>query len=212
MQLTRRDALAGAAAIADHPLLKPAKPANAAAPPADKQAPSYYRYKVGDIQVTVVSDGRFTSSARAISDIPNATQGGGQRRARKGVLAARHLHHLFRAAGDQHRRQTGRARYRQRAGRRRSTAREPTASSPTTWRPPASIPSAVDMVVISHFHTDHVNGLLGGRRHAGVSERRGAGARDRVEVLDGRWRDEPRARRAACRACSRTTATSSTPR
>ena len=25
---------------------------------ADKQAPSFYRYKVGDIQVTVVSDGK----------------------------------------------------------------------------------------------------------------------------------------------------------
>src|ERR1700730_6214092 len=35
-------------------------PARAAAPVADKQAPSFYRYKVGDIQVTVVSDGRNT--------------------------------------------------------------------------------------------------------------------------------------------------------
>ena len=33
-------------------------PAKAAAPLADKQAPSFYRYKVGDIQVTVVSDGK----------------------------------------------------------------------------------------------------------------------------------------------------------
>src|SRR6266852_8332653 len=40
MELTRRHALAGAAAVAA------------------KQAPSFYRYKVGDIQVTVVSDGK----------------------------------------------------------------------------------------------------------------------------------------------------------
>ncbi len=59
MELTRRHALAGAAAIAATPLL-PSMPANAAAPMADKQAPSFYRYKVGDIQVTVVSDGRNT--------------------------------------------------------------------------------------------------------------------------------------------------------
>ena len=57
MELTRRHALAGAAAIATTPLLPPT-PVRAAAPVADKQAPSFYRYKVGDIQVTVVSDGK----------------------------------------------------------------------------------------------------------------------------------------------------------
>ena len=31
---------------------------------ADKQAPSFYRYKVGDAQVTAVSDGSTTSSCR----------------------------------------------------------------------------------------------------------------------------------------------------
>ena len=56
MELTRRHALAGAAAIAVSPLL-PAAPVRAAAPLADKQAPSYYRYKVGDAQVTAISDG-----------------------------------------------------------------------------------------------------------------------------------------------------------
>ena len=43
-------------------------------------------------------------------------------------------------------------------------------------------PKAVDMVVISHFHGDHVNGLLDRGRHAGISERRSAGARRRMEV------------------------------
>src|SRR5258707_6451794 len=57
MDLTRRHALAGAAAIAATPLL-PSMPVSASAPIADKQAPSFYRYKVGDIQVTVVSDGK----------------------------------------------------------------------------------------------------------------------------------------------------------
>ena len=59
MELTRRHALAGAAAITATPLL-PSLRAKAAVPLADKQAPSFYRYKVGDIQVTVVSDGRST--------------------------------------------------------------------------------------------------------------------------------------------------------
>src|SRR6202051_5279226 len=59
MELTRRHAMAGAAVIAARPVLS-SLPASAAAPVADRQAPSFYRYKVGDIQVTVVSDGRFT--------------------------------------------------------------------------------------------------------------------------------------------------------
>jgi TAT (twin-arginine translocation) pathway signal sequence len=58
MELSRRHALAGAAAVAAAPLLP--SQVNAATPIADKQAPSFYRYKVGDIQVTVVSDGRNT--------------------------------------------------------------------------------------------------------------------------------------------------------
>src|SRR5258708_34340665 len=56
MELTRRHALAGAAALAATPLL-PTISAKAAAPVADKQAPSFYRYKVGDAQVNVISDG-----------------------------------------------------------------------------------------------------------------------------------------------------------
>ena len=56
MELTRRHVLTGAAGIAAAPLL-PALPADAAAPVADKQAPSFYRYKVGDAQVTAISDG-----------------------------------------------------------------------------------------------------------------------------------------------------------
>jgi hypothetical protein len=61
MKLTRRHALAGAAAIAATPFL-PSAPVRAAAPVADKQAPSFYRYKVGDIQVTV--EGRSECGAR----------------------------------------------------------------------------------------------------------------------------------------------------
>src|SRR4030081_2069339 len=56
MELTRRHALARAAALAASPLL-PGVPAKAAAPLADKQAPSFYRYKVGEVQVNVISDG-----------------------------------------------------------------------------------------------------------------------------------------------------------
>ena len=59
MHLTRRPAVVSAAALAAAPLL-PVPPAKAAAPAAGKQAASFYRYKVGDAEVTVVSDGSTT--------------------------------------------------------------------------------------------------------------------------------------------------------
>jgi glyoxylase-like metal-dependent hydrolase (beta-lactamase superfamily II) len=54
-ELSRRSVLAGAAATALTPLA--IAPARAAAPPVGKQAPGYYRYKVGAFEVTVVTDG-----------------------------------------------------------------------------------------------------------------------------------------------------------
>ena len=56
---TRRAALGAAAAAAASPLL-PSMQAQAAAPPVAKQVPGVYRYKVGDIEVTVVTDGGRT--------------------------------------------------------------------------------------------------------------------------------------------------------
>jgi glyoxylase-like metal-dependent hydrolase (beta-lactamase superfamily II) len=55
-KLTRRTLLAGAAAATALPLAA-ATPARAAAPPAGKQAPGWYRYKVGNYEITVVTDG-----------------------------------------------------------------------------------------------------------------------------------------------------------
>src|SRR3954451_6544731 len=70
MELTRRHVLAGAAGIATAPLL-PAISAHAAAPMADKQAPSFYRYKVGDVQVNAIFDGS-TTFALDEKFVPNA--------------------------------------------------------------------------------------------------------------------------------------------
>jgi glyoxylase-like metal-dependent hydrolase (beta-lactamase superfamily II) len=62
-KLTRRHllttAVAATAATATTPLSAPS-PVQAAAPPAGKQAPGWYRYKVGSIEVTVVTDGART--------------------------------------------------------------------------------------------------------------------------------------------------------
>jgi glyoxylase-like metal-dependent hydrolase (beta-lactamase superfamily II) len=58
-QLTRRSVLTGtvAATAAFLGPLHGRSPANAAAPPIGKQAPGFYRYKVGAFEVTVVTDG-----------------------------------------------------------------------------------------------------------------------------------------------------------
>jgi glyoxylase-like metal-dependent hydrolase (beta-lactamase superfamily II) len=54
--LTRRGLLAGAALAASASAL-PAPPAFTAAPPASKQAPTLYRYKIGGYELTALSDG-----------------------------------------------------------------------------------------------------------------------------------------------------------
>jgi glyoxylase-like metal-dependent hydrolase (beta-lactamase superfamily II) len=59
-ELTRRHVLAGAAAAGAATALTPlaaGTPAHAAAPAAGKQAPGYYHYKLGSYQITVVTDG-----------------------------------------------------------------------------------------------------------------------------------------------------------
>jgi len=56
-QLTRRAVLAGAAAATALSPLSAWSPAQAAAPLAGKQAPGWYRYKVGSVEITVATDG-----------------------------------------------------------------------------------------------------------------------------------------------------------
>ena len=62
-ELSRRGVLAGAVAVGATALssLDGRSPAQAAAPQAGKQAPGYYRYKVGSIEVTVITDGARTA-------------------------------------------------------------------------------------------------------------------------------------------------------
>ena len=50
--------------------------------------------------------------------------------------------------------------------------------------------------MISHFHGDHINGLINAGRQAGVPQCRNPGAGGRVDVLHGRRRDEPADHRA----------------
>src|SRR5450756_2919039 len=183
MQLTRRHALAAAAGIAAAPLLSPTF-AGAAAPVADKQAPSFYRYKVGDIQVTVVSDGRFSFPLEDTL-IPNARKEEVDAALEQAFLP-RDMFTIYFAplvintGGKLVVVDTGNGPV------AKANSKGANGQFADNMAAAGFDPKAVDMVVISHFHGDHVNGLLA------VSERRSAGARDRMEILDGRRRDEPR--------------------
>jgi glyoxylase-like metal-dependent hydrolase (beta-lactamase superfamily II) len=61
-EFTRRAVVTGAAAVTAAAMAQPpiGRPARAATPPAGKQAPSFYRHKVGDYELTQISDGART--------------------------------------------------------------------------------------------------------------------------------------------------------
>ena len=68
---TRRNLLSVAAGAATAIAVPFDRPVRAATPPAGRQAPGFYRYKVGSIEVTVVTDGvaRFTMAEDHVLNI-----------------------------------------------------------------------------------------------------------------------------------------------
>jgi glyoxylase-like metal-dependent hydrolase (beta-lactamase superfamily II) len=157
MELTRRHMLAGAAGIATAPLW-PAIPARAGAPMADKQAPSFYRYKVGDVQVTVVSDG-VNTFALGDSFIPNAKKDDVAAALEKAYMPKDKVSIQFgplviNAGGKLIVLDTGNG-----AGAFASS-KGAVGQFAANMAAAGFDPKAVDMVVISHFHGDHINGLV----------------------------------------------------
>jgi glyoxylase-like metal-dependent hydrolase (beta-lactamase superfamily II) len=154
--LTRRAALAGSAAAALVPLS--VNFARAAAPAAGKQAPGFYRYKVGDIEVTVVTDGviRGKLADNFVTNVKVDEV--------KAALAAAHLSTetfsntftpvVLNTGGKLVLIDTG-------VGEGGFNASKGTAGQFTNNLSAAGLkPEAIDAVVISHFHGDHMNGLL----------------------------------------------------
>lgn len=157
MELTRRNLLAGAAGIAAAPLL-PSILANAAAPMADKQAPSFYRYKVGDAQVTVVSDGVNTFP---LTDafVPNAKKDDISAALEKAYMPKDKISIQFgplviNSGGKLIVLDTGNG------PGAFASSKGAVGQFATNMAAAGVDPKAVDMVVISHFHGDHINGLL----------------------------------------------------
>src|SRR3984893_4658026 len=157
MELTRRHALAGAAAIAATPLL-PSMPARAAAPVAERQAPSFYRYKGGDIQVTVVSDGKNVFKLED-SFIPNAKKDEVNAALEKAFLPRDMITIYFaplvlNTGGKLVVIDTGNG------ALAKANSKGANGLFAENFVAAGFDPKAVDTVVISHFHGDHVNGLL----------------------------------------------------
>jgi len=159
-ELTRRTLMTGVAAAAAGTAVTPLAPslAPAAAPPAGTQAPGWYRYKVGTIEVTVVTDGinRFK--------YPDTFVGNVKRDDVNAALAAAYMEKDMMAipynplavntgsklvvidTG------TGEANFERSKGAGGQFHGNLKAAGIDR--------NAVDIVIISHFHGDHINGLL----------------------------------------------------
>jgi glyoxylase-like metal-dependent hydrolase (beta-lactamase superfamily II) len=157
MELTRRHALAGAAALAAAPLLQTVK-AEAAAPAAGKQAPGVYRYKVGDFEVTVVTDGT-RSGPLPDTLVKNATKDEVNAALQASFLDKDKFPFFFNPvvvntgsklvaidAGN------GPAAY--------ETSKGSVGQYHTNLAAAGIDAKTIDMVVISHFHGDHIGGLV----------------------------------------------------
>lgn len=158
--LTRRSLFAGAAAAGAATALTPlaGTSSRAAAPLIGNQAPGWYRYKVGSYEITVATDGKSTFK------LPDTFVINVQKDAVNGALAAAHMDKdmmtipyspiavntgsklIVVDTG------TGEANFEKTKGSSGQFHGNLKASGIDR--------NNVDMVVISHFHGDHINGLL----------------------------------------------------
>jgi glyoxylase-like metal-dependent hydrolase (beta-lactamase superfamily II) len=155
---TRRHLLAGAAAAAALPAFDIPR-AQAAAPLAEKQNPGWYRYKVGSFEVTVVTDG-MTTAPLADNYVGNASKSDVN-----ATLVANHLppdkvtHSYSPVVVNTGSKLVaidtglGLGMYQQSKGA--------VGQYHTNLAAAGIDPKNVDAVIISHFHADHINGLLG---------------------------------------------------
>jgi glyoxylase-like metal-dependent hydrolase (beta-lactamase superfamily II) len=148
--LTRRTLLAGTAVAA---IAGGADPATAAAPPADKQAPAIYRYKIGSYELTALYDGIWY---RPITDkfIRNAPFADVEHALDAAFMPHDKLATPFTALVVN----TGSKLVLIDTGTGGQIS--PSAGELRDNLVAAGIdPNAVDAIVISHFHPDHINGI-----------------------------------------------------
>ena len=160
--LTRRTLLTGTAAAAAAGALAPfagSHSARAAAPAAGKQAPGYYRYKVGSLEVTAVTDGARTFP------LPDSFVANVKKDEVSAALAANYMDKdkmtivfnpiVVNTGGKLVVIDTGNG-----LGAYAQTKGAVGQFQSNLGAAGIGL-EAVDAVVISHFHGDHINGLLG---------------------------------------------------
>ncbi len=148
--VTRRTLLAGSAAAA---LAMGADPAAAAAPPSDKQTPGIYRYKIGTFELTALYDGIWY---RPITDkfIRNAPFADVEHALADAFMPKDKLATPFTTLVVN----TGKRLVLIDTGTGGQIV--PSAGALRDNLVAAGIdPKAVDLIVISHFHPDHINGI-----------------------------------------------------
>ena len=170
---------------------------------ADKQAPSFYRYKVGDVQVTVISDGVNTFPL-GDSFVLNAKKDEVAAALEKAYMPKDKVSIQFgplviNSGGKLIVLDTGNG------PGAFASSKGNVGQFATNMAAAGFDPKAVDMVVISHFHGDHINGLLNAEERSRSPTprcwcRRSSG---NTSWTMAKWPSRPA---SACRACSRTPA------
>lgn len=157
MQITRRGALGAAAALG----LAPALPVRAAAPMLNNQAPPFYRFRIGEYEATVVSDGPLPLG-RPADGFPSAPQAELAEVLRAnflpgdGVLLEQNALVL----------NTGRQLILFDTGMGDSMGADSQMFGPTTGKLRANLrtagfaPEQFDLIVLTHAHCDHCWGLV----------------------------------------------------
>jgi glyoxylase-like metal-dependent hydrolase (beta-lactamase superfamily II) len=154
---SRRTLLAGAAVAGAASTLAPLAPARAAAPAAGKQVPGIYRYKVGTIEVTAVTDGMRDAPLGQL--VRNAPADQVNAALQAAYLPKDKFPFIFTPIVVN----TGSKLVMIDTGLGPATFTQSNGSAGQAHANMAAAGidrAAIDMVIISHFHGDHINGLL----------------------------------------------------
>jgi glyoxylase-like metal-dependent hydrolase (beta-lactamase superfamily II) len=151
MSITRRTALAAAAAVAASPVIPAA--AQTAVPKAGRQAPGFYRFNVGDFEITTLNDGQGSFEVNA-GRFPNANPDDVLKLMDSQFIPARPGVSPFNIVVVN----TGSRLVLIDSGFANNGA-------PTTGRMAENMaaaginPAQISTVLVSHFHPDHINGI-----------------------------------------------------
>lgn len=152
MPISRRTALMTAAAAVAAPAMN-ISPASAAAPMSGQQAPGFYRFKIGDFEITALNDGQVNREINSTL-FPNTPIEEVTRLMEAQFIPTRPASSPFNTMVVN----TGSKLVLIDSGFNNNGA-------PTTGRMAANMAAAgiqasqIDTVLISHFHPDHINGL-----------------------------------------------------